>query len=86
MYFILSVSKMDKIKIIMSQTDYSEEDASKLLEKYNEDHIKVIRNYLGLKDPSPREIKSINQEIYKMLRKQIDISHYNSKINEQLNK
>lgn len=82
-YFILSISKMDKIKIIQSQTDYTEESAIALLEKHNNDHIKVIREYLGLKDPEKPEIKSVNQEIYKLLRKQIDISKYNSKINEQ---
>lgn len=82
-YFILSVSKMDKIKIIMSQTNYSEKDAINMLEKYG-DHIKVIREYLGLKDPEPVEIKSVNQEIYKLLRKQIDISQYNSNISKQL--
>ena len=74
---------MDKIKIIMSQTNYSEEEAINMLEKYG-DHIKVIREYLGLKDPLPLEIKSVNQEIYKLLRKQIDISQYNSNISKQL--
>lgn len=62
--------------IIISQTNYTPEEASKLLEKYNGDHIAVIRNYLGI-TPKQSHIKSVNQEIYKMLRKQIDISDYN---------
>jgi len=74
---------MDKIKLIVSQTNYSEEDAIELLEKHN-DPIKVIREYLGIKEPEPTPIKSVNQEIYKMIRKQIDISQYNLKISEQM--
>ena len=75
---------MDKIKIIMSQTNYSEENAIELLLKHNDDHMKVIREYLGAKQPERVEIKSVNQEIYKMLRKQIDISPYNLKISQQI--
>ena len=75
---------MDKIKIIMSQTNYSEENAIELLLKHNDDHMKVIREYLGVKQPERVEIKSVNQEIYKMLRKQIDISPYNLKISQQI--
>jgi septum formation topological specificity factor MinE len=64
------------MNIIISQTNYTPEEASELLEKYNGDHIAVIRNYLGI-TPKQSPIKSVNQEIYKMLRKQIDISDYN---------
>ena len=73
---------MDKVKIITTQTDYDEETAESLLQKHNNDHIKVIREYLGLKEPEKAEIKSVNQEIYKLIRKQIDISQYNSKMSE----
>ena len=74
---------IDKIKLIVSQTNYSEEEAIELLKKHN-DPIKVIREYLGFKEPEPIKIKSVNQEIYKMLRKQIDISQYNLKISQQI--
>uniref|UniRef100_A0A6C0HSC9 Uncharacterized protein n=1 Tax=viral metagenome TaxID=1070528 RepID=A0A6C0HSC9_9ZZZZ len=62
--------------IIISQTNYTPEEASELLEKYNGDHIAVIKNYLGI-TVKQQPIKSVNQEIYRMLRKQIDISEYN---------
>jgi hypothetical protein len=48
--------------------------------------MKIIRDYLGIKEPEQQTIKSVNQEIYKLIRKQIDISHYNTKINEQIEK
>jgi hypothetical protein len=50
-----------------------------MLEKFNGDYIAVIKDYLGIKPPLPKPIASVNQEIYKMLRKQIDISSYNHK-------
>jgi hypothetical protein len=43
--------------------------------------MKIIRDYLGF-IPKKEEIKSVNQEIYKLIRKQIDITDYNLK-NEQ---
>jgi len=65
---------MDKIQIIISQTNYTEEEAIKKLQEHG-DHIHVIKEYLGIDlQPKPQPIKSINQEIYKCIRKQIDIT------------
>jgi len=72
---------MDYKSIVMSQTNYSEEEAVLLLEKHDNDYMKIIRDYLGF-IPKKEEIKSVNQEIYKLIRKQIDITDYNLK-NEQ---
>jgi hypothetical protein len=69
--------------IIISQTNYSHEEAQEMLEKFNGDHIAVIKNYLGISPPTPKPITSVNQEIYRMLRKQIDISSYNEKQSQQ---
>ena len=65
--------------IIISQTNYTEDEAREWLEKFDGDHIAVIKNYLGIKPSMPKPITSVNQEIYKMLRKQIDISDFNNK-------
>lgn len=67
---------MDYKSIVLSQTNYSEEEVVDLLEKNQNDYLKIIRNYLGAVPPK-EEIKSVNQEIYKLLRKQVDISKYN---------
>jgi TPP-dependent pyruvate/acetoin dehydrogenase alpha subunit len=65
---------MDPIQTIISQTNYTEEEAMEKLKEHG-DPIRVIKEYLGIDlNPKPREIKSINQEIYKCLRKQIDVS------------
>jgi len=39
---------MDPIKLIISQTTYSEEDAKKMLEDNNGDYMKVIKKYLNI--------------------------------------
>jgi hypothetical protein len=66
---------MDPIQIIITQTNYTEEEAVTKLNEHG-DPIRVIKEYLGIDlNPKTREIKSINQEIYKCLRKHIDITH-----------
>lgn len=65
--------------IIVSQTNYTPEEASELLEKHNGDYMTVIRNYLGILPQKQKPIVSVNQEIYRMLRKQVDITEYNNK-------
>jgi hypothetical protein len=74
----------EKIKIIIRQTDYDEEKAREKLIEFENDHIKVIKDYYGIKDNSKNTVKTYNQEIYKQIRKKIDISSYNKKQAEKL--
>ena len=37
-----------KIQIIVLQTDYTEEEARTKLSEFEQDHMKVIRSYLGI--------------------------------------
>jgi hypothetical protein len=60
-----------KIELIMRQTNYSEKEASEKLEQFHSNEILVIRDYLGI--PEKKEtIKSLNQEIYKQIRYNLD--------------
>ena len=59
--------------MILRNTDYIEEVATSKLKIFGYDHIKVIRDYLGLVDKKPQVIKSINQEIYKQFREKLHI-------------
>jgi hypothetical protein len=71
------LSQSDKIGIIRGQTDYTEEQCVSLLEKYDGDYISIIKLYMGIpiaKKAPP--IKSVNQEIYKQLRKKLDIQEF----------
>ena len=70
---IIETDKIDgKIKIILGQTDYSEEKALEKLKEFNFDELKVIKAYLGITEKKDTEIKSVNQEIYKQIRYRLD--------------
>lgn len=58
----------EKIQIIMRQTNYSEEETKQKLQEYNEDHILVIKKYLGITDKKTSIAKTKNQEIYRQIR------------------
>lgn len=68
----------EKVLIIQGQTNYTEEEATKLLDENNGDHIVVIKKYMGIPIVKKEEpVKSVNQEIYKQLRHKLDIQHFN---------
>jgi hypothetical protein len=63
----------EHIKQIMSQTNYTEEVARSKLIEYNYDFMRVLKNYMGIPDKKENnKIKSINQEIYKQIRGNLD--------------
>jgi len=63
----------DKIQIVIRQTDYSEEQAREKLGKFNFNEIDVIRDYFGInKKEKIKEVKSVNQTIYKEIRGHLD--------------
>lgn len=60
----------ENINIILTQTTLTYEEASKKLEEYNNDYMKVLYEYHGIK-PKDNSVKtggSINQMIYKEIR------------------
>jgi hypothetical protein len=70
---IIETNKIsEKIKIILGQTDYSEEIALVKLKEFNFDEIKVIKAYLGITEKKDETIKSVNQEIFKQIRYRMD--------------
>jgi len=63
--------KQKHIGVIVSQTNYSMEEATELWIKNNGDYIRVIKDYLNIRNTNneePKQVKSINQEIYKHIR------------------
>ena len=71
----------NKIICIMNQTIYTYNEAELKLKQHNYNHIDVIKEYMGItekKAPSSR-VTSLNQEIYKQIRRHIDITDYNEK-------
>ena len=61
------------IKLVMSQTNYTEEEAIKKLKLYNCDYMCVLKDYMGISEKKDKsDVKSINQEIYKQIRTTLD--------------
>jgi hypothetical protein len=65
---------LEKIAIIIRQTDYSEEIAREKLLEAEMDHIKVIKKFLGVTEKPPTKINSIQQQIYTEIRHKLDNS------------
>jgi hypothetical protein len=70
----------DLAEIIQRQTSYSFEESIEKLKEHNNNHIDVIKEYMGIK-PKEVKVKSINQEIFKQIRHKLDNSmkEYNNK-------
>lgn len=60
------------ISIICRQTDYSEETAIKKLAEFDNDHMKVIKDYMGIKPKKENNCAYVSQQRYKMIRSQLD--------------
>jgi hypothetical protein len=68
------------VKMVMSQTNYTKEEAKEKLQIFNYDYIKVIKDFMKIPEKKV-EVKTVNQEIYKQIRHTLDESmrRYNEK-------
>lgn len=68
----------NNIGIILRQTAYTQKEAEELYIKYGKDYIKVIKEYMEIKEKSPNDSndsnRSLNQEIYKQIRDQMEVN------------
>jgi hypothetical protein len=63
------------VKKVMTQTNYTEEEAKEKLRLSNCDYMKVIKDYMGISDKKEeKKVKSINQEIFRQIRTKLDTS------------
>jgi len=62
----------EKVEIVLRQTDYTTEQAFEKLKENNNDEIKTIKDYFGVKEKKQPNVVSLNQEIYKQLRYKLD--------------
>ena len=64
-------TKPDIVGFVMRQTGYTEEEALKKLEEFDNDKEKVVDDYLNI-GVKVNNMKSVNQEIYKEIRTLMD--------------
>lgn len=63
------------VEKVMLQTNYTSEEAREKLRLFNCDYMRVIKDYMGIPDKKEeRKIKSVNQEIFRQIRTNLDIS------------
>jgi len=62
-----SDNTIDNINLVMNQTDYNYSTAQTKLIEFNNDYIKVIRDYLQIEEKKPVE-KSLNQQMFSEMR------------------
>jgi len=69
-----------RVKMVVSQTTYSVEEANEKLKLFNYDYIKVIKDFMKIPEKK-QSVGSVNQEIYKQIRHSLDESmrKYNEK-------
>jgi hypothetical protein len=66
--------KCELIQRVMSHTTYTKEQASEKLQEFNNDYIKVIKDYMGISEKKEQKKKSVNQEIFRQIRHSLDAS------------
>lgn len=60
---------------VMSQTNYTKDEAIEKLKLFNCDYMRVIKDYMGISDKKEeRKVKSVNQEIFRQIRTTLDSS------------
>jgi hypothetical protein len=65
----------ENIKKVISQTNYTEEEAKEKLLLFNCDYIEVIKDYMGIPNKKEeKKVKSVNQEIFRQIRTKLDKS------------
>ena len=60
------------VDIVLRQTNYDKETALSKLKAYDNDYMKVIKEYLGIKPQKEERCSYVSQERYKIIRKEMD--------------
>jgi hypothetical protein len=74
-----------KIQIILRQTNYTEVEASNKLDEFDNDEIKVIKDFLGIPQKKEKPIQSVNQEIYKQIRFKLENCRKDFELRKEIN-
>ena len=70
----INIVEQDVIKI-MTQTNYTKEEAIDKLNLCNNDYMKVIKDYMNIPEKKTEtKVKSVNQEIFRQIRIKLDNS------------
>lgn len=62
----------DNVKKVMTQTNYTERQAIEKLQLFNDDYMRVLTDYMGIHEKVAPKVKSVNQEIFRQIRTNLD--------------
>lgn len=71
------------VQMVVTQTSYTKEEAMSKLSDFNNDPIKVIRDFMGLNDKTsdlPHVAKTKSQERYRIIREEIYKDNYTKQL------
>tara|TARA_A200000113_G_C8586345_1_gene264416 strand:+ start:195 stop:458 length:264 start_codon:yes stop_codon:yes gene_type:complete len=69
------------VELVMKLTNYTKEEAENKLKLFDNDHLKVIRNYMGLSDTKEDTTeKTGSQERYRLIREVIYKDNHNKQL------
>jgi hypothetical protein len=73
--FFSNIELNESVKKVLTQTNYTEEEAIYKLQLHNCDYMKVIKDYMGIPEKKEeKKVKSVNQEIFRQIRTKLDSS------------
>jgi hypothetical protein len=73
----------DNVNLIMRQTTYTREETLAKLEAHNNDMFKVLREFMRIPEKQPVPTGSLNQTIYKEIRKTLGSVPIDFNVNSQ---
>lgn len=85
-YIISEYEKNKIINIVIRQTSYTRDEATKKLYEYKGDYEKVIKEYLGIENTKDETITTVNQSIFKEMRNFMDTTKNDYEKRKKYNK
>ena len=71
------------IQLVMTQTNYTKNEAINKLSEFNNDAIKVIKDFMGLNNNIDTTSKTGSQERYRLIREVIYHDNHNKNLKNQ---
>ena len=85
-YIISEYEKNKIINIVIRQTSYTRDEATKKLYEYKGNYEKVIKEYLGIENTKDETITTVNQSIFKEMRNFMDTTKNDYEKRKKYNK
>ena len=83
---LLDLKEKQVLELVLRQTDLEREKAIELLKENDYDSIKVIKQYMGIKEKKEKKEVSVNQQVYREIRGFMDNASKQYRFSKELEK